>query len=118
MIRVLCACGRAFKTDDRNAGKRTKCPECGAELTIGPVPKPSSSGGDVDGAPAWWYPGETSAGAPRGTPPTRSGSDPGSDAVSTMVLPGGYDPKTSSQPSSQPPSTAAPGKAQPSGPKE
>jgi hypothetical protein len=35
-----------------------------------------------------------------------------------MVLPGGYDPKTSSQPSSQPPSTAAPGKAQPSGPKE
>lgn len=56
MIRVFCTCGRAFKAEDRHAGKQTKCPECGADLTIGPGPSATSSGGDADEVPAWWYP--------------------------------------------------------------
>lgn len=34
-IRVVChQCQKAFRTGDENAGKRTKCPGCGAVLTI------------------------------------------------------------------------------------
>jgi len=117
MIRVFCACGRAFKAEDRHAGKNTKCPECGADLTIGPVPKASSSGGDVDEVPSWWYPSNAAVQAARGTAPTQSGSDPGPDAVNTMVLPAGYDPKTNPQASSQSPPAAPPGRAQAPTPK-
>src|SRR5271170_7341961 len=91
MIRVVCACGRAFKAEDRHAGKRTKCPECGGDLTIGPAP--TSTGGDANEIPAWWYPSDPTSQAERATAPTRSGSDPGSDAVNTMVLPPGYNAK-------------------------
>ena len=66
MIRVVCTCGRAFKTEDRHAGKHTTCPECGAGLTIGPVPNTSSSGSDVDEVPAWWNPSDPTAQAARG----------------------------------------------------
>ena len=90
MIRVFCTCGRAFKAEDRHAGRHTKCPECGADLTIGPVPASSSSGGDVDEVPAWWYPERSlRCRTIAATAPTRSGSDPGPDAVNTMVLPAG-----------------------------
>ena len=108
MIRVVCTCGRAFKAEDRHAGKHTKCPECGADLTIGPAPISSSSGGDVDEVPAWWYPSDPTAQAARATAPTRSGSDPGPDAVNTMVLPAGYDPQPKPHASSQSPPAAAP----------
>ena len=57
MIRVICGCGRVFKAEDRHAGKRTKCPVCGSDLTIGQTPA-SSSGGDVDEVPSWWYPSD------------------------------------------------------------
>jgi len=33
-ITVACACGKKFKTKDENAGKKGRCPECGAALTI------------------------------------------------------------------------------------
>lgn len=32
-----CACGKGFRVDDGFAGKRTKCPGCGAALTV-PAP--------------------------------------------------------------------------------
>jgi hypothetical protein len=109
MIRVVCACGRAFKAEDRHAGRHTKCPECGADLTIGPAPKPSSGGADAGEVPAWWYPSDAAA---RATAPTRSGSDPGADAVNTMVLPPRYDPKSKREVPSQSPSAAGGIKAQ------
>ena len=56
MIRVVCDCGRAFKAEDRHAGKHTTCPVCGAALTIGQAPVSSSSGGDNAEVPSWWYP--------------------------------------------------------------
>jgi Spherulation-specific family 4 len=96
MIRVVCTCGRAFKSEDRHFGKHTKCPECGADLTIGPAPISTSTGGDAKEAPAWWYPSDATAQAERATAPTRSGSDPGSDAVNTVVLPPGYSPNPQS----------------------
>jgi hypothetical protein len=82
MIRVVCNCGRAFKAEDRHAGRRTNCPECGAILTIGQTPLSSSSGSDVDTQPAWWKTG----GEPRTkVPPYRDGSNgnetPHSDTV-------------------------------------
>ena len=101
MIRVVCICGRAFKTDDRHAGKQTNCPECGAGLTIGPAPLSNSSGGDAKEAPAWWHPTDPGVEDVRATAPTRSSSDPGADAVNTMVLPPGYDPTTKPEPSSR-----------------
>ena len=101
MIRVVCACGRKFKAEDQHAGKDTKCPECGADLIIGPAPVSTSSGGDADEVPGWWYPGDPTARAERATAPTRSGSDPGADAVNTKILPPGYIPKP--QASSQSP---------------
>jgi hypothetical protein len=98
MIRVVCTCGRAFKAEDRHAGKQTKCPECGAGLTIGPAPISTSTGGDAKEAPPWWYPNDPAAQVERATAPTRSGSDPGTDAVNTMVLPPhGAKPQSSSQ---------------------
>jgi hypothetical protein len=112
MIRVVCACGRAFKAEDRHAGRQTKCPECGADLTIGPAPKPDASGGGVDEVPAWWYPSDPNDQAARATAPTRSGSDPGPDAVNTMVLPPGYDPRQEPPASSQSPHVATPNLAQ------
>jgi hypothetical protein len=102
MIRVVCTCGRAFKTEDRHAGKQTKCPECGAGLTIGLVPRSTSTGGDAVEPPPWWYPSDPAAQAERATAPTRSGSDPGSDALNTMVLPAGYSPKPKSSSESFP----------------
>ena len=101
MIRVVCACGRKFKAEDQHAGKDTKCPECGADLTIGPAPVSTSTGGDADEIPAWWYPSDATARAERATAPTRSGSDPGAEAANTKVLPPGYIPKP--QASSQSP---------------
>jgi hypothetical protein len=87
MIRVICICGRAFKAEDRHAGRQTKCPECGADLTIGPAPVPS--GRSAEEVPAWWYPGGATDQAARGTVPTRSGSDTGSHAVSPTVASSG-----------------------------
>ena len=37
VITFKCSCGKALKADEQNAGKRAKCPACGAVLTI---PKP------------------------------------------------------------------------------
>jgi hypothetical protein len=94
MIRVFCTCGRAFKTEDRHAGKETKCPECGADLTIGPVPNTSSSGSDTDEVPAWWNPNDPTAQAARGAAPPENGRVSNPDAVNTVVLPAGRDPIT------------------------
>jgi hypothetical protein len=115
MIRVVCACGRKFKTEDRHAGKHTKCPECGADLTIGPAPISRSTGGDAKKVPAWWYPSDPTAQVERGTAPTQSASDPGADAANTMVLPPGYSPKP--QASSQSPPAGASTSGQVSPPK-
>jgi hypothetical protein len=91
MIRVVCTCGRAFKAEDRHAGKHTKCPECGADLTIGSARISSSSGADVNEVPAWWYPSDPETPDSRATAPTRSDCDAGPDKVKTMVLPPEYD---------------------------
>jgi hypothetical protein len=106
MIRVFCACGRAFKAEDRHAGKHTKCPECGADLTIGQLPKSSSSGGDVEEVPSWWYGSDSTGQIDRAAAPTQSGSDP--DSKQTMVLPPANDPKEAPQASSPGPSAVAP----------
>ncbi len=34
LIRVTCTCGKRLKTVRENAGRRTKCPRCGAPLTF------------------------------------------------------------------------------------
>jgi hypothetical protein len=41
MISVMCACGKRLKTEDRHAGRRTKCPNCGADATF-PEPEPAA----------------------------------------------------------------------------
>ena len=33
-ISFTCACGKALKARDEHAGKKTKCPQCGAVLAI------------------------------------------------------------------------------------
>jgi hypothetical protein len=106
MIRVVCACGRAFKAEDRHAGRTTKCPECGAGLTIGHVPISSSSGGDIEEVPSWWYPSESTAQGDRATAPTQSRSDP--DAVPTKVMPTVNNPKKPPQAMSHVPPAVAP----------
>lgn len=40
-ITVACACGKKLRTKDESAGKRVKCPGCGAVLTV-PKPQPPS----------------------------------------------------------------------------
>ena len=83
MIRVVCTCGRAFKAEDRHAGRQAKCPECGAALTIGPASGPGPTRSGSGDAPAWWHGKSPTGSAERATAPTRSGSDPGADAVGT-----------------------------------
>jgi hypothetical protein len=34
MLRVTCACGKGLTTDEKYAGRRTKCPKCGGEVTF------------------------------------------------------------------------------------
>jgi uncharacterized integral membrane protein len=43
MISVMCACGKRLKTEDRHAGKRTRCPNCGADAVF-PIPEPAAVG--------------------------------------------------------------------------
>jgi Spherulation-specific family 4 len=108
MIRVFCSCGRAFKAEDRHAGRHTKCPECGAGLVIGQVPVSSSSGSDMEEVPSWWYPTDSPGPVDRATAPTRSGSDP--DSKHTMVLPTANNPKDKPQASSHlPPAVTSSG---------
>ncbi len=95
MIRVVCACGRVFKAEDRHAGKRTKCPVCGAMLTIGRTPVSSSSGGDVDEVPSWWYPSDPQGPVDGSGLPPRGGSDP--EAIPTAILPPGGDVQLAAQ---------------------
>ncbi len=91
MIRVVCGCGRVFKAEARHAGKRTRCPVCGTGLIIGQTPASSSSEGDLDEVPSWWYPSDPrdpsgSEGAPPG-----GAADP--EAVRTAILPPAPEPK-------------------------
>ena len=85
MIRVVCGCGRVFKAEERHSGKRTRCPVCGAGLIIGQTPVSSSSEGDLDEVPSWWYPSDPQG--PFGSvEPLQVGSgDP--DSVRTAVIP-------------------------------
>jgi hypothetical protein len=117
MIRVVCTCGRAFKAEDRHAGKRTKCPECGADLTIGSARISSSSGAFVNEVPAWWYPSDPVTPDSRATAPTRSDSDAGPDKVKTMVLPPEYDHTPKREASSQTTLASASAETQSSHPK-
>jgi hypothetical protein len=43
MISVMCACGKRLKTEDRHAGKRTRCPNCGTDAVF-PNPEPAAVG--------------------------------------------------------------------------
>jgi len=59
MIFLACSCGRRFKTEDKNSGRRTRCPVCGKPLVVperradaGPVGK----SGEPSAPPSWWYP--------------------------------------------------------------
>ncbi len=107
MIRVICTCGRAFKAEDRHAGKRAKCPVCGADLTVGPAPETRPGGSGADEGPSWWDTSGRTDRAVRGTAPTRSGSDPGPDAVNPRVLLAGHDHQPQPHASSPSPPTAA-----------
>ncbi len=84
MIRVVCGCGRVFKAEDRHSGKRTRCPVCGTGLTIGQTPASSSSEGDLDEVPSWWFPADSEgSGDPSAAIP--DSADP--DAIRTEILP-------------------------------
>lgn len=39
MIQVKCECGRAIKTNDQNAGKKAKCPDCGVIVQLPDAPR-------------------------------------------------------------------------------
>ncbi len=84
MIRVVCDCGRVFKAEDRHAGKRTKCPVCGTSLTIGGAAVPSSSGGDIDEVPSWWYPSDPQGQSKPGPISGQGGG--GTDGLGTAVF--------------------------------
>jgi hypothetical protein len=85
MIRVVCGCGRVFKAEDRHAGKRTRCPVCGTGLIIGQTPVSSSSEGDLDEVPSWWYPSDPQGTLGLGEEPLGGLGDP--ESVRTAVLP-------------------------------
>lgn len=34
MLRVTCACGKSLTTDEKNAGRKAKCPKCGGDVTF------------------------------------------------------------------------------------
>ena len=89
MIRVVCGCGRVFKAEDRHAGKRTKCPVCGTTLMIGGTPVSSSSGGDFDEVPSWWYPSDPQVSSGPGELSAEGGDR---DSIRTAVFPPGSDP--------------------------
>jgi hypothetical protein len=89
MIRVVCGCGRVFKAEDRHSGKRTKCPVCGTALTIGGTPVSSSSGGDFDEVPSWWYPSDPEG---QSAPGATSSGGGDLDALRTAVFPPSSDP--------------------------
>jgi hypothetical protein len=59
MIFLACSCGRRYKTQDKNAGKRTKCPVCGNPLVV-PYPRATAERvGQADegnAPPPWWNP--------------------------------------------------------------
>ena len=85
MIRVVCGCGRVFKAEDRHTGKLTRCPVCGTLLTIGGAPASSSSGGDFDEVPSWWYPSVPEVPTEPGSTPEGIVGDP--EARRTVVFP-------------------------------
>ena len=84
MIRVVCGCGRVFKAEQRHSGKRTRCPVCGASLVIGQTPA-SSSDGDLDEVPSWWYPSDPRDPFPDGGSAPAENGDP--ELVRTAILP-------------------------------
>jgi hypothetical protein len=89
MIRIVCICGRAFKTEDRYAGRRAKCPGCGADLMIGPASETRQNGTGGAADQAWWDASGPAEQAARATSPTRSASDPGAEAVNPSGVPAG-----------------------------
>src|SRR4051812_28009580 len=38
MLRVTCPCGKSSKTEDGNAGRRAKCPNCGNTIVFPALP--------------------------------------------------------------------------------
>lgn len=84
MIRVVCGCGRVFKAEDRHSGKRTRCPVCGTGLTIGQTPASSSSEGDLDEVPSWWFPADPEG---PGDPSAAISDSADPDAIRTEILP-------------------------------
>jgi Spherulation-specific family 4 len=91
MIRVVCGCGRVFKAEARHSGKRTRCPVCGTGLIIGQTPASSSSEGDLDEVPSWWYPSDPQDPFGSEGEPPGGAADP--DSVRTAVLPPAPEPK-------------------------
>jgi hypothetical protein len=85
MIRVVCGCGRVFKAEARHSGKRTRCPVCGTSLIIGQTPASSSSEGDLDEVPSWWYPSDPQDPFGSGGVPPGRAADP--ESVRTAILP-------------------------------
>jgi hypothetical protein len=89
MIRVVCGCGRIFKAEERHAGKRTRCPVCGASLVIGQTPMPESSQGGTAEVPSWWFPSVPQG---QGSSGTQGASGPrpiDPEAVPTKVIESG-----------------------------
>jgi hypothetical protein len=77
MINVHCACGKAFLTKPENAGKKTRCPNCGNSLSIpGGAPTEQELAamlGALPPPPA--TPPEPAAAWPPGVPPLHSSKD-------------------------------------------
>jgi hypothetical protein len=91
MISVMCACGKRLKTEDRHAGKRTKCPNCGADAVF-PSPEPAAVGAveqevafvELDGFPTEAPAGPQAKPASLDETPTRS---PRTERVGPRVVP-------------------------------
>ena len=72
---VTCKCGKQFQTEDENAGRRARCPECGTELIV-----PAAGGGADMMDNAYLAPGK-GPGLEPGLPASTSGK-----AITSLVL--------------------------------
>src|SRR5262245_48489907 len=91
-ISVTCTCGKQLKAKDEHAGKKAKCPLCGASLTV-PVPTPAA---DDSAEYALAYAPPAPAAVTPGVPPPASRSLP--EGPSSFVRSADAKPKPTAPP--------------------